>query len=124
MDEPVEFDRSPDVLYHGVALRHVVELPVLGVPVRFESNSAAAIETVEDAFAMWRALRGSPELIAPQSLRHPIPIPAMIAPAMDQQQRRSVRIAPIDVVKAQTLGNVVPGSRSRHAVEHTHGGIV
>ena len=69
MDEPVEFDRSPDVLYHGVALRHVVELPVLGVPVRFESNSAAAIETVEDAFAMWRALRGSPELIAPQSLR-------------------------------------------------------
>ena len=69
MDEPVEFDRSPDVLYHGVALRHVVELPVLGVPVRFESNSAAAIETVEDAFAMWRALRGSPELIAPRSLR-------------------------------------------------------
>src|SRR5437762_13858456 len=69
MDEPVEFDRSPDVLYHGVALRHVVELPVLGVPVRFESNSAAAIETVEDAFAMWRALRRSPELIAPQRLR-------------------------------------------------------
>src|SRR2546429_5766145 len=69
MDEPVEFDRSPDVLYHGVALRHVVELPVLGVPVRFESNSAAAIETVEDAFAMWRALRASPELIAPPSLR-------------------------------------------------------
>src|SRR5205809_5181910 len=69
MDEPVEFDRSPDVLNHGVALRHVVELPVLGVPVRFESNSAAAIETVEDAFAMWRALRASPELIAPQSLR-------------------------------------------------------
>ena len=69
MDEPVEFDRSPDVLYHGVALRHVVELPVLGVPVRFESNSAAAIETVEDAFGMWRALRASPELIAPLSLR-------------------------------------------------------
>src|SRR5437763_15477838 len=67
MDESVAFDRSPDVLYHGVALRHVVELPVLGVPVRFESNSAAAIETVEDAFAMWRALRASPALIAPQS---------------------------------------------------------
>jgi len=69
MDEPVEFDRSPDVLYHGVALRHVVELPVLGVPVRFESNSAAAIEAVEDAFGVWRALRASPELIAPLSLR-------------------------------------------------------
>src|SRR5439155_21718148 len=69
MDEPVEFDRSPDVLYHGVALRHVVELPVLGVPVRFESNSAAAIETVEDAFGMWRALRARPEVIAPLGLR-------------------------------------------------------
>src|SRR5947208_14540301 len=69
MGESIQFDRSPDVLYHGVALRHVVELPVLGVPVRFESNSAAAIETVEDAFGMWRALRASPELIAPLSLR-------------------------------------------------------
>src|SRR6266516_4236218 len=69
MHESIQFDRSPDVLYHGVALRHVVELPVLGVPVRFESNSAAAIEVVEDAFGMWRALRASPELIAPLRLR-------------------------------------------------------
>src|SRR2546426_4798193 len=69
MGESIQFDRSPDVLYHGVALRHVVELPVLGVPVRFESNSAAAIDVVEDAFGMWRALRTSPELIAPLSLR-------------------------------------------------------
>src|SRR5207249_7460723 len=69
MGESIQFDRSPDVLYHGVALRHVVELPVLGVPVRFESNSAAAIETVEDAFGVWRALRASPELIAPLRLR-------------------------------------------------------
>src|SRR5438034_11080781 len=69
MDEPVEFDRSPDVLYHGVALRHVVELPVLGVPVRFESNSAAAIEVVEDAFGMWRALGASPELMPPRRVR-------------------------------------------------------
>ena len=57
------------MLYHGVALRYVVELPVLGVPVRFESNSAAAVAAVEDAFGMWRALRESPELIAPRSLR-------------------------------------------------------
>jgi len=69
MHESIQFDRSPDVLYHGVALRHVVELPVLGVPVRFESNSTAAIEAVEDAFGMWRALRASPELIAPLRLR-------------------------------------------------------
>src|SRR5205809_8039756 len=69
MHESIQFDRSPDVLYHGVALRHVVELHVLGVQVRFESNSAAAIEVVEDAFGMWRALRGTPELRAPLRLR-------------------------------------------------------
>src|SRR2546425_10020183 len=69
MGESIQFDRSPDVLYHGVGLRHVVELPVLGVPVRFESNSAAAIEVVEDAFGMWRAPRTRPELIAPLSGR-------------------------------------------------------
>jgi hypothetical protein len=68
MDEPIQFDRSSNVLYHGVALRHVVELPVLGVPVRFESNSAAAVAVVEDAFGMWRALRTNPELITRQGV--------------------------------------------------------
>src|SRR5947207_3407127 len=43
MTDAMTFDPSPDVLYHGVALRHVMELPVLGIPVRFESNSPAAI---------------------------------------------------------------------------------
>jgi hypothetical protein len=60
-----EFGRPPNSLYFDIALRHVVELPVLGVPVRFESNSAAAIAAVEDAFGIWGALRASPELIAP-----------------------------------------------------------
>jgi hypothetical protein len=64
MSDPTKFDRSPDVLYHGVPLRHTVDLPVLGVPVRFESNSAVALAVVEDAFGIWRALRANPELIA------------------------------------------------------------
>ena len=69
MPEPTQFDRSPDVLYHAVGLRHLVELPVLGVPVRFESNSTAALAVVEDAFGGWRGLRTSPELIASQGVR-------------------------------------------------------
>jgi len=63
------FDPSPDVLYHGVPLRHVMELPVLGIPVRFESNSAAALAVVEAAFGIWRGLRTNPDLIAPLGVR-------------------------------------------------------
>jgi len=64
MREPLEFDRPENPLYQGVALRHVVELPVLGVPVRFASNSAALLSVVEDAFGRWRALAAHPELMA------------------------------------------------------------
>src|SRR5439155_20174104 len=69
MTDAMTFDPSPDVLYHGVALRHVMELPVLGVPVRFESNSAAALAVIEEAFGIWRGLRTSPGLIAPLGVR-------------------------------------------------------
>jgi len=69
MTDAMTFDPSPDVLYHGVALRHVMELPVLGIPVRFESNSAAALAVVEEAFGIWRGLRTSPGLIAPLGVR-------------------------------------------------------
>src|SRR6266516_2454064 len=69
MTDAMPFDASPDVLYHGVPLRHVMELPVLGIPVRFESNSAAALAVVEEAFGIWRGLRASPGLIAPLGVR-------------------------------------------------------
>jgi len=69
MTDAMTFDASPDVLYHGVPLRHVMELPVLGIPVRFESNSAAALAVVEEAFGIWRGLRASPGLIAPLGVR-------------------------------------------------------
>src|SRR5258708_14779402 len=69
MTDAMTFDASPDVLYHGVPLRHVTELPVLGIPVRFESNSAAALAVVEEAFGIWRGLRTNPDLIAPLGVR-------------------------------------------------------
>src|SRR2546430_12677736 len=75
MTDAMTFDPSPDVLYHGVTLRHVMELPVLGVPVRFESNSAAALAVVEEAFGIWRGLPTSPGLIGPAGVRNPRPLP-------------------------------------------------
>jgi hypothetical protein len=64
MSEPIQFDRPQNPLYQGVALRHVVDLPILGVPVRFASNSAAALAVVEEAFGRWRPLAAHPDLIA------------------------------------------------------------
>ena len=67
MNDPTAFDRPGDPVYHGIALRHAVELPVLGVNIRFESNSAAALDAVEETFGMWRGLRAHPDLIEPGS---------------------------------------------------------
>lgn len=42
--------RASDPLYHGVALRRVCERSVLGVLVRFESNSAVVMQAVDATF--------------------------------------------------------------------------
>jgi hypothetical protein len=38
-----------------------------------------------------------------QALRHPIPVAAMVAPAVQQDERRRGAVAPVDVVEAQAL---------------------
>jgi hypothetical protein len=38
----------------------------------------------------------------------PVPVPAVIAPAMQQDQRRRVGIAPVHVVQPQSLGKIYP----------------
>ncbi len=69
MTDAIDFERAADVLYHTVALRHAVELPVLGIPVRFESNGVAALAAVEEEFGQWRSLSAHPELISPEGVR-------------------------------------------------------
>lgn len=66
MTGPIAFDPPADPLYADVPLAHRVELPVLGVPIRFASNSAAALAEVERAFGAWRALSAHPGLVAPE----------------------------------------------------------
>jgi hypothetical protein len=46
------------------AMTSVTDIPVLGVPVRFESNSPEAIDLVEQSFRVWRILASRPELQA------------------------------------------------------------
>lgn len=49
----IEFEGTADSLLRGVPLRHQVLRTVLGVPVRYASNSASVIEVVESAFRVW-----------------------------------------------------------------------
>jgi hypothetical protein len=51
-------------LYLGVPVPFRIELPVLGVPIRYASNSAAALAVVERVFGQWSALRAHPGLLA------------------------------------------------------------
>ena len=44
--------------------------------------------------------------VVAQRLRHPVPVAAMVAPAMHQQQRRRAGIAPIDVMQPQPLREI------------------
>lgn len=60
----VEFEACPDPLQRGVVTRHVLALPVLGIPVRFESNSPTVIEIADTAMSTWRSITGMPELFA------------------------------------------------------------
>lgn len=55
----VDFTPPTDSLLRNPRLDHVAELPLLGVALRFETNSAYVRDLVEDTFGAWRALSGS-----------------------------------------------------------------
>lgn len=56
MSRAFDFAEGHDPLYRDTPLPFTVELPVLGVPVRFASNSEQAIVLVRERYARWRAL--------------------------------------------------------------------
>ena len=55
----VDYTPPTDSLLRNPRLDHAVEVPLLGVPLRFETNSAYVRDLVEDTFGAWRALPGS-----------------------------------------------------------------
>ncbi len=65
----VDFEPSHDGLYRDVPLGWVVEVPVMGVPVRFETNSESVRDAVEESFGCWHSLHTRPDLLANGSLR-------------------------------------------------------
>ena len=46
--------------------------------------------------------------VVAQPLRHPVPIAAMVLAAVQQDQRRRVRVAPVDVMQPQPLREIDP----------------
>jgi hypothetical protein len=65
----ISFDRPDDPLYRSAPLSHVVELPVLGMRTRFETNSQAVMMAVERTFGGWRSLTAHPELVSSTTVR-------------------------------------------------------
>src|SRR6266542_2432040 len=59
--------------------------------------------------------------VVPERGRGPVPVPAVITPAVDQEQRRLAGIAPVHAVQPQPLGEVHVRRRSRCAVAHRVG---
>ena len=56
----VDYTPPTDSLLRNPRLDHAVEVPLLGVPLRFETNSMYVRDLVEDTFGAWRSLpRGS-----------------------------------------------------------------
>jgi hypothetical protein len=66
MSDEVEFVASGDTLGREVQTECTLDAPVLGIPVRYESNSPTVIAIAESVFGQWRTLDRSPELIAAQ----------------------------------------------------------
>jgi hypothetical protein len=61
MNEP-DFEPPADALYRSTPQPFALDLPVLGMPVRFSTNSAAVLAAVQAAFGVWAGL--NPDVIA------------------------------------------------------------
>ena len=59
--------------------------------------------------------------VATQRRGDPVPVAAMIPPAMDEQQRRRARISPIDIVQPQPLREINARGRSGAVEGHRYG---
>ena len=91
--------------------RHFLLMDQLGEVVDVAVHPIAAILRPL-AVAMAAQVWGDDVPVFPQVLRHPVPVSAMVPPAMQQQQRWRFGVAPIDIVQPQPLGEKYPGGRA------------
>ncbi len=63
MPDLIEFERTDDPLLRDVPLEHRVELPVLGIPVAYRTNSPDVLAVIEESYGVWRVLEDRPQLL-------------------------------------------------------------
>lgn len=60
---------SRDPLYRDVRLDYSIELPVLGIPVRFEANVPDVLAAVRSCYGAWQSVSRETHLLSPVRLR-------------------------------------------------------
>jgi hypothetical protein len=63
------FDAGTDPLRRDIRFSHYCDIPVLGIPTRFESNAAHVIDLIEKAFGAWHAIDNCTALLANERAR-------------------------------------------------------
>lgn len=61
--------RTGDPLQRETRLDRVFTIPVLGVPVRYETNDEAVVLAAEEAFGAWRVAEHVPQLLSEERVR-------------------------------------------------------
>ena len=69
MPDLIEFERTDDPFLRDVPLEHRVELPVLGIPVEYRTNSPDVLEVIEESYGVWRVLQDRPRLLETDPVR-------------------------------------------------------
>jgi hypothetical protein len=67
MNDPAE--PRPDPLRRDVSLDRTTTIPVLGIPVTYESNDDAVIHAAEEAFGAWHIAEHVPQLLSEERVR-------------------------------------------------------
>lgn len=65
MESDVTWKTSNQLFQRLGRLAHSTVIPVLGIPVRYESDALSLLEEAEAYFGVWRALEGAPEMLSP-----------------------------------------------------------
>lgn len=71
LSDPSPFGAAEALSLPDRPLAHAAVLPVLGIPVRFESDAAPVVAAVEEALRVWRALERRAELLSPAPRARP-----------------------------------------------------
>ena len=66
---PIDHHAAADPLLRDVQFAYTVDLPVLGIPTCFQTNSRYLLDCVEESFGAWRGARGASGVAEPLHVR-------------------------------------------------------